>query len=165
VDRAAALANPTAMSRRTSGRRPYPTSWSARSPSPRDRAAEALTRVAASELPSRIARSRRRPKTLADALIASASEETNQSYGLVELIHGRAHRLAGSWAAFGGRAGAANVTALAIWSDPADDEAEIAWARRFADRVSPLSLQGGGYLNTPELDQTAARAAAAYPAD
>jgi len=29
-------------------------------------------------------------------------------------------------AAFGGRAAMANVTALAIWSDPADDEAEIA---------------------------------------
>jgi FAD/FMN-containing dehydrogenase len=57
----------------------------------------------------------------------------------------------------------ANVTALAIWSDPTDDKAEIAWARRFADRVSPLSLRGGGYLNYPELDQTAARVAAAYP--
>src|SRR3954453_8936193 len=38
-------------------------------------------------------------------------------------------------------------------------------ARRFADRVSPLSLRGGGYLNYPELDQTAARVAAAYPPD
>jgi FAD/FMN-containing dehydrogenase len=104
-------------------------------------------------------------ETLADALIASASEETNESFALVELIHGRAHRIPESRAAFGGRAAMANVTALAIWSDPADDEAEIAWARRFADRVSPLSLRGGGYLNYPELDQTAARVAAAYPPD
>ncbi|MFL5718806.1 MAG: BBE domain-containing protein, partial [Chloroflexota bacterium] len=70
-----------------------------------------------------------------------------------------------SSAAFGGRAALANVTGLAIWTDPADDEAEIAWARRFADRVSPLSLRGGGYLNYPELDQTAARVAAAYAPD
>jgi FAD/FMN-containing dehydrogenase len=102
-------------------------------------------------------------ETLADALLESASEETNESFALVELIHGRAHRIPESWAAFGGRAAVANVTALAIWSDPADDEAEIAWARRFADRVSPLSLRGGGYLNYPELDQTAVRVAAAYP--
>ena len=33
------------------------------------------------------------------------------------------------------------------------------------DRVSPLSLRGGGYLNYPELDQTAGRVAAAYPPD
>jgi FAD/FMN-containing dehydrogenase len=104
-------------------------------------------------------------ESLADALLTSASEETNESFALVELIHGRAHRIPESWAAFGGRAAMANVTALAIWSDPADDEAEIAWARRFADRVSPLSLRGGGYLNYPELDQTAARVAAAYPPD
>jgi FAD/FMN-containing dehydrogenase len=102
-------------------------------------------------------------ETLADALIASASEATNESFALVELIHGRAHRIPAAHAAFGGRSAVANVTALAIWEDPADDEAEIAWARRFADRVAPLSLRGGGYLNYPELDQTAGRVAAAYP--
>jgi FAD/FMN-containing dehydrogenase len=59
----------------------------------------------------------------------------------------------------------ANATALAIWTDPTSDEAEIAWARRFADRVSPLSMRGGGYLNYAELDQTAVRVAAAYPPD
>jgi len=84
---------------------------------------------------------------------------------LVELIHGKAHRIPESWASFGGRAAVANVTALAIWDEPGDDDAEIGWARWFADRVSPLSLRGGGYLNYPELDQTAGRVAAAYPPD
>lgn len=102
---------------------------------------------------------------LADALIASASEAANESFALVELIHGKAHRIPDSWAAFGGRAAVANVTALAIWEDPSDDESEIAWARRFADRVAPLSLRGGGYLNYPEIDQTAGRVAAAYSPD
>jgi FAD/FMN-containing dehydrogenase len=104
-------------------------------------------------------------ESLADALLETASEETNESFALVELIHGKAHRIPASWAAFGGRAAVANVTALAIWGEPADDDAEIAWARRFAERISPLSLRGGGYLNYPELDQTAARVAAAYPPD
>jgi FAD/FMN-containing dehydrogenase len=103
--------------------------------------------------------------TLADALIRSASEATDESFALVELIHGRAHRISETHAAFGGRSAVANVTALAIWEDSADDEAEIAWARRFADRILPLSIRGGGYLNYPEIDQTAARVAAAYPPD
>jgi FAD/FMN-containing dehydrogenase len=104
-------------------------------------------------------------ETLADALIASASAASNESFALVEFIHGKAHRIPDSWAAFGGRAAVANVTALAIWDDPTDDDGEIEWARGFADRVAPLSLRGGGYLNYPELDQTAGRVAAAYPPD
>jgi FAD/FMN-containing dehydrogenase len=82
---------------------------------------------------------------------------------LVELIHGMAHRIPAESAAFGGRAAVANVTAMAIWNDTKDDEREIGWARRFADSVGHLSLRGGGYLNYPELDQTAGRVAAAFP--
>ena len=107
----------------------------------------------------------RQDETLADALIAAASEATGESFVLVELIHGRAHRIPEASAAFGGRAAVANVTALAIWEDPGDDEREITWARRTADRVAHLSLRGGGYLNYPELDQTAGRVAAAFPPD
>jgi FAD/FMN-containing dehydrogenase len=102
-------------------------------------------------------------ESLADSLIASGSEASDGSFALVELIHGKAHRIPASHAAFGGRDAVANATALAIWEDPSDDEAEIAWARRFAEGVSPLSLRGGGYLNYAELDQTASRVAAAYP--
>jgi hypothetical protein len=102
-------------------------------------------------------------ETLADALIAAATDAGGSSFGLVELIHGVAHRIPEASAAFGGRAAVANVTALAIWDDAEADEREIAWARRMADAVAPLSLRGGGYLNYPELDQTAARVAAAFP--
>jgi FAD/FMN-containing dehydrogenase len=104
-------------------------------------------------------------ETLADALIAAATDATGESFTLVELIHGRAHRIPDASAAFGGRAAVANVTGLAIWEDPSEDERQIAWARRFADRVAHLSLRGGGYLNYPELDQTAGRVAAAFPPD
>jgi FAD/FMN-containing dehydrogenase len=102
-------------------------------------------------------------ETLADTLIEAASDAGGDSFGLVELIHGKAHRIPEATAAFGGRSAVANVTALAIWSDPADDEREIAWARRLAERVAHLSPRGGGYLNYPELDQTSARVAAAFP--
>jgi FAD/FMN-containing dehydrogenase len=104
-------------------------------------------------------------ETLADALVAAASDASESSFALVELIHGMAHRIPEASAAFGGRAAVANVTALAIWDDAQADEREIAWARRMADSVAPLSLRGGGYLNYPELDQTAARVAAAFPSE
>jgi FAD/FMN-containing dehydrogenase len=104
-------------------------------------------------------------ETLADALIAAASEAGGESFCLVELIHGAAHRIPATSGAFGGRAAVANVTALAIWDDAEADEREIAWARRMADSVAPLSLRGGGYLNDPELDQTTSRVAAAFPSD
>ena len=102
-------------------------------------------------------------ETLADALIAAAADAGGESFCLVELIHGAAHRIPEASAAFGGRAAVANVTALAIWEDAEADERQIAWARTFADSVSHLSLRGGGYLNYPELDQTGARVAAAFP--
>ena len=104
-------------------------------------------------------------ETLADALVAAASDAGEYSFGLVELIHGMAHRIPDDSAAFGGRAAVANVTALAIWSEAKDDEREIAWARRVAESVAPISLQGAGYLNYPELDQTAGRVAAAFPSE
>ena len=100
---------------------------------------------------------------LADAALGAASEAGSESFILIELIHGKAHRIPAEHAAFGGRAAVANVTALAIWENEAEDEREIAWARALTDSVAPLSLQGGGYLNYPELDQSKARVAAAYP--
>lgn len=104
-------------------------------------------------------------ESLADALVAAASDASESSICLVELIHGMAHRIPAASAAFGGRAAVANVTALAIWNDVQADDREIAWARRIADAVAPLSLRGGGYLNYPELDQTAARVVAAFPSE
>ena len=36
-----------------------------------------------------------------------------------------------------------NVSALGVWEDPADDDAQIAWARRAAEALRPASLTGG----------------------
>jgi FAD/FMN-containing dehydrogenase len=102
------------------------------------------------------------PADLVDAVIAAADEGRDDDGILIELIHGQAHRIAPESAAFGGRRAMANVTALGIWTDAADDDVHIAWARRTAAAVEPWSLAGGGYLNYPEVDQTAARVAAAF---
>lgn len=98
---------------------------------------------------------------LAEAIL-SAAEGSGDGFILVELIHGAAHRIPEESAAFGGRRAVANVTALSIWSDASGDEAGIAWGRRAARLFEPHSLSGGGYLNYPEVDQTAARVAAAF---
>lgn len=99
---------------------------------------------------------------LADAVLTAAEGSGDDSFVLVELIHGAAHRIPAESAAFGGRRAVANVTALGIWRDARDDESGVAWARRGAQLFEPYSLSGGGYLNYPEVDQTAARVAAAY---
>ena len=105
------------------------------------------------------------PDSLADAILAAAEDGRGDDGILIELIHGRAHRIPAGSAAFGGRRAMANVTALAIWPDAAEDDQHIAWARRTAAALEPWSLAGGGYLNYPEVDQTTARVAAAYGAE
>ena len=105
---------------------------------------------------------REAPAGLADAVIAAAEGSGDDGFILVELIHGAAHRIPDQSAAFGGRRAVANVTALSIWREADGDQAGIEWGRRAASLFEPYSLSGGGYLNYPEVDQTAARVAAAF---
>ena len=60
---------------------------------------------------------------LADAIVEAGAAAGEDGGVLVELIHGQAHRIPADSAAFGGRPALANVTALGIWSDAADDDA------------------------------------------
>ena len=99
---------------------------------------------------------------LATAIVQAGAAAGESDGVLVELIHGAAHRIAPDTASFGGRAALANVTALAIWSEPADDAEHVAWARTATASFEPFSLAGAGYLNYPEVDQSAARVAAAF---
>jgi len=99
---------------------------------------------------------------LADAVLTAAEGSGDDGFILVELIHGAAHRVPDQSAAFGGRRAVANVTALSIWRDAGGDEAGIEWGRRAARLFEPYTLSGGGYLNYPEVDQTAGRVAAAF---
>ena len=89
-------------------------------------------------------------RDLAEAVIAAAEGSGDDSFVLVELIHGAAHRIPAESAAFGGRRAIANVTALGIWRDAADDAGGIAWARRGASLFEPYSLSGG---ELPELSR------------
>jgi FAD/FMN-containing dehydrogenase len=97
-----------------------------------------------------------------DAVLGAAADARGSSFVLLELLHGAVHRVPASSAAFGGRAAVANATGVAVWQDAADDDAQVAWARATAARFEPSSLRGGGYLNYPELDQSASRVAAAF---
>jgi len=99
---------------------------------------------------------------LADAILRAAEGSGDDGFILVELIHGAAHRIPEASAAFGGRRAVANVTALSIWREAGGDEAGIEWGRRAARLFETYSLSGAGYLNYPEVDQTAARVAAAF---
>ena len=105
---------------------------------------------------------RETPPALADAIVEAGAAAGGEDGVLVELIHGKAHRIPADSAAFGGRFALANVTALGIWSEAADDDRSIGWARAAAATFEPFSMTGGGYLNYAETDQSAARVAAAF---
>ena len=95
-------------------------------------------------------------------ILEQAASAPAESAILIEPIHGFAHRIPASHAAFGGRKALANVSALAIWSDPADDAAAMDWARRTTAALEPFSLRGGGYLNYAPEDETAKRVEQAF---
>jgi len=100
---------------------------------------------------------------LVDAIVwAHASQSRSTSLILIEPMHGQVHRIPEDSAAFGARAAVANVSALAIWDDPADDHREIAWARDSAAAWAPWSLRGGGYVNYSPFDEGAGRVEQAY---
>ena len=99
---------------------------------------------------------------LVDAIEAARAEVPAQSFILIELIHGLASRIPDGSAAFGARAAAANVAAIAVWEDAADDEAHVRWARESVARWEPFSLRGGGYVNYSAADETADRVQRAF---
>ena len=88
-----------------------------------------------------------------------------QSIVLIEGIVGAGRTEPAGGAAFGQRAARWNVSALAIWEDPNDDDARVGWARHIADLLEPASVSGGGYLNYSPVDESADRVRAAYGDD
>jgi FAD/FMN-containing dehydrogenase len=100
---------------------------------------------------------------LIDAIVSAQDRlPTTEGLILVEPMHGMVHRIADETAAFGARRAVANVSALGVWTDPADDAANVAWARESVDGWAPWSLQGGGYVNYSPDDETATRVRQAY---
>jgi FAD/FMN-containing dehydrogenase len=104
--------------------------------------------------------------TTAEAVVeAMRMRPAEPSFVLLEALTGQARREPEGGAAFGQRAARWNASALAIWEDPADDDAQIAWARRVAGALAPASLSGAGYANYAAPDETAERVRASYGAE
>lgn len=81
---------------------------------------------------------------------------------LLESIRGAGHIEPEGGAAFGQRAATWNVSALAVWEDPAHDDRQIVWARNTADRLAVSSLTGAGYANYAPVDETTERVRLAF---
>jgi FAD/FMN-containing dehydrogenase len=82
-----------------------------------------------------------------DAMVEAFVAGEQRGDILIEPIVGMARSEPADGASFGQRAARYNVTALAIWDDPAEDGDQIAWARRSAALFEPAGLNGGSYVN------------------
>jgi FAD/FMN-containing dehydrogenase len=102
-------------------------------------------------------------RAVIDASVAAMTDRPGgMSFLLLEAMTGAARDEPAGGAAFGQRAAHWNVSAIAIWEDPAQDEAQIAWARAYTDALGRASLTGAGYGNYASGDETAERIHAAY---
>ena len=80
---------------------------------------------------------------------------------LIESLHGAPKDAGTEDGALRFREAAFNVSATATWQDSAFDEQHVAWARRTAAALEPLSF-GGGYANYMQADEPLERVRAAY---
>ncbi len=84
------------------------------------------------------------------------------SFVLLEAISGRARMEPAGGAAFGQREARWNASAIGVWEDPAEDDAQVGWARTMTDALEESSLSGAGYGNYQPVDETADRVRASY---
>jgi FAD/FMN-containing dehydrogenase len=84
---------------------------------------------------------------------------------LIEPLHGCARRVPDSATAFANRHAAFNLSGISAWESPAEDEEQVAWARTFAEGVTPYSTRGGGYVNYMTRDEPLERVEAAFGAE
>jgi FAD/FMN-containing dehydrogenase len=80
---------------------------------------------------------------------------------LIESLHGAPKEVDPDSAALGYRDAAFNISVMAGWLDPADDEESIAWARETAAAIEPWSVSGG-YINYMQADEPLERVRAAF---
>ncbi len=101
------------------------------------------------------------PEEVMDATVASFEAMTSDhSAILIEAPHGATRRVAEGDSAFGQRQARFNASALAIWEEPGEADRHIAWARRYADALTPFA--SGGYVNYLGDDSSRDEVAAAY---
>jgi FAD/FMN-containing dehydrogenase len=102
---------------------------------------------------------------LIDALLARlAVLDRPGSHVLIESLHGAPKDADDAHGALGFRHAAFNVSAMAVWHDPAHDEHFIAWGRETAAAIEPWSF-GGGYANYMPPDEPLERVRAAFGAE
>jgi FAD/FMN-containing dehydrogenase len=80
---------------------------------------------------------------------------------LFESLRGAPKDIDSNSAALGYRDAAFNVSVMASWTDPAQDEEGIAWARETAAVIEPYSVSGG-YANYMQADEPLERVRAAF---
>src|SRR5947199_674943 len=82
---------------------------------------------------------------------------------VLEYLGGRVARIGERDAAFGHRDARFDLVITSIWSDPAEDEANITWTRDLWNAMEPFA-SGGVYVNYlgGERDEGAERVRAAY---
>jgi FAD/FMN-containing dehydrogenase len=83
---------------------------------------------------------------------------------LIESLRGAPKEVDPDTAALGYRDAAFNVSVMATWTDPAQDEESIAWARETAAAIEPYSVSGG-YANYMQADEPLDRVRAAFGPD
>jgi len=102
-------------------------------------------------------------RTTAETIVAAMrSRPADPSFLLIESLTGQSRLEPDGGAAFGQREARWNVSAIAIWVDPADDARQIAWSRQVADSIAPASYSGAGYANYASHDESETRVRAAY---
>jgi len=106
------------------------------------------------------------PDELIDELLARIVALGRRPGGiLIESLHGAAKDTDASTGVVGFRDAAFNVSAQAVWQDPALDEQQIEWARDTAAAIEPWSFSGGGYVNYMQADEPIERVRAAFGDD
>jgi FAD/FMN-containing dehydrogenase len=80
---------------------------------------------------------------------------------LIESLRGAPKDVDPDSAALGYRDAAFNISVMASWTDPAQDDESIAWARETATAIEPWSVSGG-YANYMQADEPLDRVSAAF---
>jgi FAD/FMN-containing dehydrogenase len=83
---------------------------------------------------------------------------------LFESLHGAPKEVDPGSAALAYRDAAFNISVMASWLDPADDDEEIAWARETTAALEPWATSGG-YANYMQADEPIERVRGAFGAD
>lgn len=83
---------------------------------------------------------------------------------LIEHLGGAVGRVGNQETAFANREANYNMSVFGTWLDPAEDEQNIAWVRKFGDELKPFAT-GGAYVNYMAGDEGADNIRGAYEAN